>query len=232
MVCPKSLVLAAAAAGTVTAQTFNRRLYSNTNDCTGTVTNIISVWSNTPCQAPGFAACEKKSAVAGYLSSEATGCESSPLVDTPYLPVNRVAGQAFLTINSYYTVGSTSCSLSSGTQLTQTTYIADGQCYVMEPGYYFKVSCSQSSGTVAFCNEGCTNCTTQTYNTQSCTAAPDGSYTSVVCGTGASANTTSTNSTTSSTPSPVKGSGTTIFDSAATYTLGGILLSLSALLFC
>lgn len=91
--------------------------------------------------------CEAKSYDSVLQSSEATYCDNSAGVSDVYLPSPK-AGIPYLTLNAY--VGN-SCG-NFGTQVTQRTFAADGECHVFEPGYYFRAACTESQGQLQFCS--------------------------------------------------------------------------------
>ncbi|KAI8825906.1 uncharacterized protein EV422DRAFT_583354 [Fimicolochytrium jonesii] len=155
---------------------WNRRVYFTDTVCTGTIGYQEHVFTpNAPCAGPTqplTAACEIKSTDARVKSAEATQCESvsvnKDVSELPFFPAAEVgvgiAGANYLTLNVYsaaQVAGACPVVTGGNVQITQITAAADGACHVMEPGMYFKASCTADGGVLEFCNDAqCTTCPT------------------------------------------------------------------------
>ncbi|TPX63313.1 hypothetical protein SpCBS45565_g06689 [Spizellomyces sp. 'palustris'] len=149
-----------------------RRIYYTDNTCSTNVGYQTHVYSPhaacpaVPTPVPINQVCENKSTNAKVPSSEGTGCDdvkqNSQVSDAPYFPPtgqgNKIPNANYLTVNQYNQANG--CALGNGeVVITQTMYAADGKCYVMEPGMYFKAACNSAAGVVQWCNDDqCTDC--------------------------------------------------------------------------
>ncbi|KAJ3281836.1 hypothetical protein HK104_011255 [Borealophlyctis nickersoniae] len=165
---------ALAAVGAVEAQSgsWARRVYYTGPTCTGNIGHAISVFDNhngcpggvTTAQAPVNTVCENKSTDALIKSAEGTGCDTVPSVsavsDAPYYPSSgpgKVPGANYAILNQY---NGASCGTQGGSvSITQTAFAADGKCYAMEPGWYFKAWCNSTGSLVVWCKDNkCEDC--------------------------------------------------------------------------
>ncbi|EGF76373.1 expressed protein [Batrachochytrium dendrobatidis JAM81] len=159
-------ILLLSIACTVSAS-WQRRVYYTDNSCKANFGYGVQVWvPNAPCSSPASVttSCEIKSTDSRALSSEGTACDNQPATDNAYVPSSSdaalVPGANYLSVNVYNNAPNQQpCFFDPTVQVEQTTYAADGKCYAFESGYYFKASCSGTSGQVQFCNDAeCKDC--------------------------------------------------------------------------
>ena len=179
-----SLVLIAASIFSVAAD-WQRRVYYTDNTCKGTFQFGEQVYiPSAPCPNPSKdygAICESKSTDALVKSSEGTSCEKGTGDDSVFM-TSAAPNTSYLSLNAY---NGASCD-AKNVQITQRTYAADGKCYVFEPGYYFKASCTETSGTITFCKDNaCTDCSAPATTSSTCGQGLqiDGQPTRMICST-------------------------------------------------